>query len=243
MTGARARGTLLLAAAALLVLLVALAWNRGSEAGLGPRSERPVLLLLTSLPLMFGDGMTLEAAGSPLLEALESRYRVAAIATTSPEELSRGRLLLMAHPFAQPAENLVALDLWVRGGGKLLLLADPLLEWADARPLGDPTRPPPMFADTGLLGHWGLTLEAPEARVARPSSLAGERIVAVSPGRLSGKCAISDDRIVARCAIGKGVALIVADADFIDWSRGDDAARNRSALLAALESLESPGSN
>ena len=96
---------------------------------------------------MFGDELSLEAAGSPLLDALESRYRVRAIATTSPEELARGRLLLMAKPLAQPAENLVALDQWVRAGGRVLLLADPMLEWGDERPLGDATRPPPMFSD------------------------------------------------------------------------------------------------
>ena len=70
----------------------------------------------------------------------------------------------MAHPLAQTAENLVALDAWVRGGGRVLLLADPMLEWPSKRPLGDPLRPPPMFMDTGLLAHWGLRLDAPDER-------------------------------------------------------------------------------
>ena len=61
----------------------------------------------------------------------------------------------MAHPLAQTAENLVALDQWVRGGGRVLLLADPMLEWPSERPLGDPLRPPPMFMDTGLLAPLG----------------------------------------------------------------------------------------
>ena len=70
----------------------------------------------------------------------------------------------MAQPQAQPAEALVELDAWVRRGGRVLLLADPALEWPSERPLGDLLRPPAAFADTGLLGHWGLTLTPPEAR-------------------------------------------------------------------------------
>ena len=115
-----------------------------------------MLLLLTSLPLMFGEDFSLQDSGSPALDALETRYRVVPISVTDPAELAKGRLLLMAHPLAQPAEDLVALDQWVRRGGRVLLLADPMLEWPSKRPLGDPLRPPPMFMDTGLLAHWGL---------------------------------------------------------------------------------------
>ena len=242
MTRARWRSRLLLPLALVLIGFAIFAWSRAGD-DLGPRAERPMLLLLTSLPVMFGDELSLEAAGSPLLDALEIRYRVRAIATTSPEELARGGLLLMAQPLAQPAENLVALDQWVRDGGKLLLLADPLLEWADHRPLGDVTRPPPMFSDTGLLAHWGLTLDAPEARGEQRSSLAGEPVTTISPGRLGGKCELSADRLVAHCQIGKGEAMVVADADFLDWNRNGGGAENHRALLAALDSLESARSD
>ena len=97
-----------------------------------------------------------------------------------------GGLLLMAHPRAQPAEALVDLDHWVRGGGRLLLLADPMLEWPSERPLGDPLRPPPAFADTGLLKHWGLRLDAPDER--GPGSAHARRTddLTVSPGSLVG---------------------------------------------------------
>ena len=132
-----------------------------------------MLLLLTSLPLLFGEGFAVKDAGSPALKALETRYRVVPISVTDPAELAKGRLLLMAQPLAQPAEDLVALDQWVRGGGRMLLLADPALEWPSERALGDPLRPLPMFMDTGLLGHWGLRLDAPEQRgEARGSSAA-----------------------------------------------------------------------
>ena len=98
---------------------------------------------------------------------------------------------MMAQPRAQTAENLVALDDWVRRGGRLLLFADPMLEWPSDRALGDPTRPPAMFADTGLLAHWGLRLDAPDVRGPAKGRISGHDVLTVSPGALAGTC---DDR-------------------------------------------------
>jgi hypothetical protein len=204
-----------------------------------PPNHRPSLLLLTSLPLMFGEDFSLEASGSPALKALGSRYRVAPISVTDPAELARGRLLLMAQPPAQPPEDLVALDDWVRRGGRLLLLADPLLEWPSKRPLGDPLRPPAMFTDTGLLAHWGLRLDAPDERGAKLGKLGGSDVLTVSPGSLYGGCAISADRLVARCRIGRGQATVVADADLLDTDQlGPKAKHNLDGLLRELAALE-----
>ena len=173
------------------------------------------------------------------MQALEKRYRVVPISTVDKAELAKGGLLLMAHPLAQPSENLVELDEWVRDGGHVLLLADPMLDWRSERPLGDPLRPPPMFADTGLLGHWGLRLDSPVNRGPQPRSLAGFEVLTASPGELSGSCAISDDRLVARCKVARGEATIIADADFLDVERlPDGTAHNIDALLAALAELE-----
>jgi hypothetical protein len=88
------------------------------------RAERPRLLLLTSLPLVFGEQFSIESTGSPALDALQTRYRVVPISVTDPAELKKGELLLMAHPRAQPPEDLVALDEWVRRGGRVMLLAE-----------------------------------------------------------------------------------------------------------------------
>jgi hypothetical protein len=170
MMRARSR-VLLVIIAAMLVAAGALSLGRNRPEP--PPSERPKLLLLTSLPLVFGEQLSIETAGSPALKALQSRYRVVPISVTDPAELAKGRLLLMAHPLAQPAEDLVALDQWVRRGGRVLLLADPMLDWPSERALGDPLRPPPMFMDTGLLGHWGLRLDAPDARSVQPRKLGG----------------------------------------------------------------------
>lgn len=200
--------------------------------------DRPVLLLLTSLPLMFGEDFSLQRNGSPALDALESRYRVVPISVADPAELAKGRLLLMAQPRAQAPENLVALDDWVRSGGRLLLLADPLLEWPSELPLGDRRRPPLTFGDTGLLAHWGLELAAPDERGPKRTELAGRPVLAMSPGRLSGACQISADGVAADCRIGSGRAAVVADADFLDVADlGPEASRNLEALLAQLDAI------
>jgi hypothetical protein len=229
-------GAVILAAIALLIAVTA-----RSPEPLAPKppDERPTLLLLTSLPLMFGEGFSLQDTGSPAMKALGARYRVLPISVTDPAELQKGKLLLMAHPLAQPAEDLVALDRWVRGGGRVMLLADPSLEWPSKRPLGDPMRPPPMFTDTGLLSHWGLRLDSPDEGGIAREKLAGFDVVTRSPGRLEGSCDISPRGFVARCRIGKGEAIVVADADFLDvGGLGSGARHNLDALFSELASLE-----
>ena len=240
MSRARLRALVIGAVALLAAAAIAFALVPKEPAPLPPRApgERPTLLLLTSLPLVFPEQFTLEDGGSPALKALETRYRVAPISVASTGELAKGRLLLMAQPLAQPAEDLVALDDWVRRGGRVLLLADPRLEWPSRRPLGDLLRPPPMFMDTGLLAHWGLRLDAPAAPGPRSARLAVYDIMTVSPGTLSGRCAIEADGLVAHCRIGKGRATVIADADWLDVGRLDRARHNLDALLAELDRVE-----
>jgi hypothetical protein len=229
-----------LAVAALVAIAAVLLWVRPPAAP-PPRAEaeRPPLMLVTSLPLLFGERLSLDDNGSPALAALERRYRIVPIGVTDAPSLANGRLLLMAHANAQPAEALVDLDRWVRGGGHVLLLADPRLEWPSERPLGDALRPSPMFTDTGLLGHWGLALAPPDERGPATRRLAGRTILTVSPGRLSGRCAVSKDGLVAHCRIGKGAATVIADADFLNrQALGPRSKHNLDALLAELASLE-----
>jgi hypothetical protein len=232
MIGARARAFALVAIAALVVAALAL------EAVRWQPQQRPALLLLTSLPLLFNEDFSLEGGGSPALNALRARFRVEPISVTDKRSLAKGGLLLMAHPPAQTAENLVELDDWVRRGGRVLLLADPLLEWPSKRPLGDPLRPAPMFSDTGLLGHWGLRLDAPEQRGSVGRELGGYDVMTISPGRLSGDCRITADRLIADCRIGKGRAIVVADADFLNTKAlGSAAQHNLDGLTEELARL------
>lgn len=239
MTAARRRALGIGMAATVLAVITGLLLARPSVTpATRPAGQRPTLLLLTSLPLVFGEDFSLEGQGLAALKALRSRYRVIPISVSDRAELAKGRLLLMAQPRAQRAEDLVALDDWVRSGGRVLLLADPLLEWPSERPLGDPLRPPPMFQDTGLLGHWGLRLDAPDQRGLKSGSLAGQGVLTASPGLLFGSCAVSADRLVAHCQIGKGRATIIADADLLDVDHlGDKAAHNLDAVLAELAGL------
>ena len=205
----------------LLGLAALAAWAiAGPQEKLGPRAsaDRPSLALLTSLPLIFGESFGLDGGGSPALARLEQRYDVQPIGVADAVNLKGKSLLLMAHPRAQPAEALVELDRWVRDGGQVLLLADPRLTWHSERPLGDRLRPPPAFADTGLLAHWGLTLAGPNPD--GPAEVGnGERsILASAPGKLEsrGNCRIAGRGFVARCRLGKGRATVIADADFLN---------------------------
>ena len=235
MSAAHRRAILFLLIFAAAATAIGVAATRRAPPPPRASARRPALLLLTSLPLLFSEDFMLSARGSPALGRLGTSYRVVPISVADDKELAKGRLLLMAHPPAQTAENLVVLDEWVRSGGHVMVLADPLLEWPSKRPLGDPLRPPPMFTDTGLLAHWGLRLDAPDKRGPAQRNLGGYRIVTVSPGALSGGCAISSDRLVARCRIGLGSATIVADADFLDVDRlGTGAQHNLDGLLAEL---------
>jgi hypothetical protein len=240
MTPAPRRALVLLLAVAAVLATFAVAFGR-HDSGLGsrPAAERPPLLLLTSLPLVFGEDFSLKNTGSLALTRLKTRYSVVPISVTSEAELAKGRLLLMAQPQAQTSENLVALDAWVRGGGRVLLFADPMLEWPSSRPLGDMLRPPPVFADTGLLAHWGLRLHPPAQTGPAPRELRGFRVLTLSPGRLSGGCDIRGDSFIARCRIGKGRATIVADADFFNaGALGSGAHDNLDGLLAELVELQ-----
>jgi hypothetical protein len=235
--GFRARAAAVLGAG--LIAAAGLAYVAEREQAPPPAaSAKPALMLLTTLPLVFGEQFGLEGGGSPALKALETRYKVNSVGVADSATLKQGRLLLMAHPLAQPAEALVDLDRWVRSGGRLLLLADPLLEWPSERPLGDTLRPPPAFADTGLLRHWGLRLDAPEERGPMSRRLGGFEVLTNSPGALAGRCPVSRDRLVARCRIGKGEATIVADADFLNVEDLDGPTdKNLDALLAELSAL------
>ena len=216
---------LLLAASGAALLAVT---ERDDEPAAREASERPTLALLTSLPLMFGESFGLDGGGSPTLTRLEQRYNVVPIPVADAPSLKGQHLLLMAHPRAQPAEVLVELDQWVREGGRVLLLADPVLTWESERPVGDPLRPPPAFADTGLLAHWGVELSA--------GAPADVPVETASPGRLTSKrCKLASGGFIARCVVGKGRATIIADADFLNGEP-----KNLDLLIDELAGLERP---
>ena len=236
---AAAAGALLVIAAAAVGFVL----KEQSATPSRPPGERPELLLLTSLPIVFPEQFTLEGGKSPALAALDERYEVTPISISDAGSLEGHRLLLMAQPRAQPPEILVELDAWVRGGGRVLLLADPMLEWPSERPLGDLLRPPPAFADTGLLAHWGVRLDTPDEPGPRSLSVNGQEIRTESPGRLVAtrpNCTVDANGLIARCQVGRGSATVIADADFIgiDQVEGANQSGNLDVLLGELARLE-----
>ena len=240
------RARLALVAAAVIavlaaVVLLSLARRAPAVPPERPPAERPELMVLTTLPIVFPEQLTLDAPASPALEALQSRYRVVPISVSAGSELGGRKLLLMAQPQAQPAEALVDLDEWVRRGGRVLLLADPALEWPSERPLGDLLRPPLAFADTGLLGHWGLRLEPPGDGGPAARDVNGRVLRTGSAGTLvaTGRnCATVANGLIARCRLGQGDATVIADADFLNSGSRGQASAHYGLLLDELALLE-----
>jgi hypothetical protein len=222
MTRASALG---LAAGAALLVAALVVLGRGQPAANHATAARPRIALLTSLPLLFGESFALDLPPNAAVERVTQKVEMVPIAIADRASLAGFSTLLMAHPRAQPAAVLVELDAWVRGGGRAVVLADPVLEWQSARLPGDPLRPPPDFADTGLLAHWGLRLGVDEA---------GEGVLRAT----SGSCRVSDRALVAHCRVGAGSVRVIADADFL-MGVGDDAPRRLSLLVAQLTASES----
>lgn len=212
----------LVVVAALLGLLGAL--GVGVNQRRHATEQRPPLALLTSLPILFSEQFSLNTPSSPLRKRLEADYQLQPIGVTDAQSLKGQRLLFMAHARAQPAAALADLDRWVRDGGHLLILTDPLLSWHSDRPLGDSLRPPVSFADTALLAHWGLSLSGPQPMGEAQRSIDGGTVVSFSPGSLAtrGGCMVEKGGFVARCAIDKGRVTLIADADWLTVAMADD---------------------
>jgi hypothetical protein len=139
-----------------------------------------------------------------------------------------------------PAEN-VALDRWVRRGGRVLLFADPALTAESRFPLGDRRRPQDTLLLSPILARWGLLLEFDEAQLARARGVAlgrGATLPVDLPGRFAltdeSSCRVSRRALIARCAVGRGRVTAVADAALFE-APADDA--NLAGRRRALERL------
>lgn len=165
--------------------------------------------------------------------ALEEENRLLPLDTLDSDELGRLGRLMMAQPRPlAPAEN-VALDGWVRGGGRLLLFADPMSTEHSRFGLGDRRRPQDTVVLSPILRRWGLELMFDDSQ---PDALRMVRFAGVAiPVRLPGsfrtvsagapaECDIGSESVIARCRIGKGAVLIVADAAVVSRADGDEQA-------------------
>ena len=223
------RGAMLRWAAAAVYLLVwfaaghlALSALYTERAGARP----PSVVMLTGLPLRWaGQGgmaamVTRGAAEDPALARIEASGPVDLVDSLTDRAVPAGATLLVAHPRALPAPDLVAIDAFVRGGGRAVILADALSGWPVRYPLGDPRNPPVTSLLTPMLDHWGVTLgPAPVGeRTAQAVDVDGARLRLFSAGRfevLPAGCSALADRRIAHCTIGAGEAWLVGDADLL----------------------------
>ncbi len=197
--------------------------------------------LFTSLPILWseaeGVSAQLAAPAKPhwARRMLEEGRRIVPLDTL----LAPGALtdLLVAQPRPlEPAEN-VALDGWVRGGGRLLLFADPVLTSESQFALGDPRRPAGTVLLDPILAHWGLVLRTKAAT----GESAGTPFPVDAPGEFAAlagvpqECRIEVAGLIADCRIGKGSALIVADAALLDPADGAEAAIRAQALRLLMQ--------
>jgi hypothetical protein len=192
-------------------------------------SDRPELGLMGTIPIYWGeagDFGELVAGGQDAHWArtrLEADYRLSPLDTLDEASLAGIDFLMLAQPRAlSPAEN-VALDAWVRGGGKLLLFADPMLTGESRFAIGDRRRPQDVILLSPILDHWGLALAFDEDRPAGPVLIpaVGTPIPVNLPGSLEvgdgeAACALLAANVLAECRIDRGSALVLADAALLD---------------------------
>jgi hypothetical protein len=167
----------------------------------------------------FGDALSGNATHHWARTQLETRYALHPLDTLSADSLTGLDFLLLAQPRALSGPENVALDAWVRGGGRVLLFADPLLTGESRFAIGDRRRPQGAILLSPILGHWGLRLEFDDSR-AEGFALAGGKVqIPVNlPGRFVSEdgCKVDSEGLLARCAIGKGRVVAVADAALLD---------------------------
>lgn len=202
-------------------------------------AERPALGLFTSLPIWWGesDSIAQMLAEPPkphwAREWLEQRYRVAPLDTLGGDPLPQ--LLLIAQPRALAPQENVALDNWVRHGGRVLLFADPMLTWHSRFAIGDKRRPQDVVLLSPILSRWGLELRFDEGQTSSAREIAGLPVNLAGSLALTGNghnanCRLFAEGLVAQCEIGKGRATIVADAAMLEPEAAE-------AGQEALESL------
>lgn len=229
----------------LTLALAAIAWLASARK---PAEPAPIGLF-TSLPIMWAetaDMATLLDDKAPphwAREALAGRGRIVALdALAGPAghgSLDPLRRLVIAQPRPLGPQENVALDGWVRNGGKLLLLVDPALTEESAFPLGDPRRPQAVALLSPILARWGLQLTFDEAQPFGDAvqDVQGLAVTTNLPGRFvataASKCRLSANRLLADCAIGKGRVVALADASVLE--RNDPSGARRKAFAGLLD--------
>ena len=244
----RARNTIL---AALIPLALAACAKAESESAQEPTANaaenRPQLGLMTSLPLYWPLGADFGAfargeAETPWQRALiERQYEIVPLDTLSPIQglspddpetdplAGLDRLAIVQPRGLAPSDN-VALDEWVRGGGHLLLVLDPILSGHYETAIGDPRRPVDTALIPPVLERWGLSMrfdanQPEQAEVAVPYSASPYAVFGAGELKTSAEsiCRIMAQGVMARCDVGQGTVTVVSDAGMFEHELQADA--------------------
>lgn len=213
--------------------------------------SRPSLALMGTIPLYWGEVESVTGTGFDALVSgthhphwaravLEEQFSLWPLDYLSADALAGYDRLLMAQPRGLSPEENVALDAWVRGGGRLLLFADPAMTGHSHYHLGDRRRPQDMVLLSPILAHWGLTLQFDDGQ---PEGLrSGEIWGHPLPVNLQGTfveageeadCVAFARGLAAQCRLGSGYALLIADAAMLDHDGPWDEAETSLADLTA----------
>lgn len=224
----------------LLLALVAAGAAAWFTLGRQPEERLPPLGLFTSLPIYWSEAADISAMLSSDAEPhwarrlIERRRDLQPLDVLTPQALAPFTDILIAQPRALGAAENVALDGWVRGGGHVLLFADPLLTQHSQFGLGDRRRPMGVALLSPILTHWGLALTMDDAEPegerqvqllggALPVDQAGRFILMPTQPDAPAACHLLAKGLAAECRIGAGHALIVADAALLDHAGHGDA--------------------
>jgi len=239
-----------------LVALLALAQCTAADSPPGDPQVRPSIQLMTSLPLIWGEGASMESilsGGSepaPIYRYWQNQYEIVAVDSLENLAAESPDIVLLAQPRAMAPADLADLDAWVRAGGAVIILTDPDLAWPSELPLGDPRRPLTTGLLSPLLGHWGLELVAlGESRAGAAKLRVGKySFTSRGIGKLEPlasnvspavRCDIGEAGFVAQCSIGEGRATVVADADLLDAALWPDEARQSPGKSGAVQFVDS----
>lgn len=225
--------------------------GRADGAISGPPEER--LGLLTTLPIYWNETASIDEMLAPPGEmpwprrVLEQDYTILPLdRLDGPDGLESVDTVLLAQPRALSAAENVALDDWVRGGGTAVLVADPLLTGHSRFHIGDRRRPQDVVLVSPILGRWGLELQFREDQAdgERAITHSGRTIPVNQAGHLrlregfprsEESCALEAAGLIARCRIGEGRALVMADAAFLDTHDGHE--QGEAAMEAERQDL------
>ena len=212
-------------------------------ASVEPHGER--FGLLSSLPIYrtphasVADALSANQAEPHWLRtAVEAHNTLAPIDAITAKSLSQIDILLLIQPRALTPAEFVALDDWVRGGGRVLLVADPMLAGEPTFPLGDPRNPQAIAVTGPIEARWGLDLQSGKSgdREERAVTIGGHEVPVVLGGTFikrppaganspdSVDCGLRSGGLLAVCAIGKGHAVLIADATVFESRKGSEEA-------------------